>query len=158
MGIKARLAAAGVTSVLGLAGGLAYYFEGEINQTYLDPVGVLTACVGHTSPDLRLGQIYTDEQCTQFFIADLRHAEKVVNRCTPGLPEGMKPALVSFVFNVGSGNYCTSTLAKLAKRGEYIASCKELYKWVYAGKRVLPGLVTRRAVEARACLEGVPRD
>ena len=155
MAIKARLVGFGASAAIVAAGGLAYQFEGEIRQTYVDPVGVLTACVGHTGPDVAIGQEFTEYECTEKFIADLRTAEAAVNRCTPGLPEAMKPSLVSFTFNVGSGNYCRSTLAKLANDGDHVGACKQLYRWVYAGGRVLPGLVRRREAEAQSCLAAV---
>lgn len=167
MAIKARLAAAGASTVLAAAGSLAYFYEGEIRQTYVDPVGVLTACVGSTN-DVKLGQIYSEQECTELFLKDLRTAEAAVNRCTPLVPEATKPALISFTFNVGSGAYCSSTLAKLANAGDMIGACKQLYRWVYITKRVkdpktgkevkvpvvLPGLVTRRRMEAELCLAG----
>lgn len=155
--IRNRLIAAGASATLVAAGSLAYMFEGEVRRTYVDPVGVLTACAGSTK-DVRLGQVFTDYECTQRLIDDLRTAESAVNRCTPFIPETMKPALISFTFNVGSGAYCSSTLAKLANKGEYVAACQQLYRWVYAGGKVLPGLVKRRDAEVLSCLEGVPRD
>jgi lysozyme len=165
MGIKTRLAAAGVTGVLALAGSIAYQFEGEVRKVYVDPVGVLTSCMGHVSKDLRLGQIFTDVECTEQFIKDLKWAESVVNRCTSTAPQGSKPALISFAFWSGSGNYCTSTLAKLSKTGDHVGACKQIYRWTRAGgkdchdpKSNCPGIITRREIEARACLEGVPRD
>ena len=154
MAIKARLAAAGASTVLAAAGSLAYFSESEVRQTYIDPVGVLTACVGSTE-GVKLGQIYSEHECTELFLKDLRTAEAAVNRCTPSVPEAAKPALISFTFNVGSGAYCSSTLAKLANAGDMIGACKQMYRWVYAGGRVLPGLVNRREAEAAACLEGV---
>ena len=155
MAIQARIAKAGITGVVAAAAALAYYFEGEDRQTYADPVGILTACVGHTGPDVKLGQLFSEKQCTELFVKDLRHAQATVERCTPGLPEAMKPSLISFVFNVGQGNYCTSTLARKANAGDYLGACKEIYRWVYAGGRKLPGLVKRRAAEAQSCIEGV---
>lgn len=154
MAIKTRLVQASAAGVIAAAGALAYYFEGEVLQTYVDPVGVLTACVGSTGPHVQLGQIYSERECTELFLADLRTAEAAVNRCTPSVPEATKPALISFTFNVGSGAYCSSTLAKLANSGDMVGACKQLYRWVYAGGRVLPGLVKRREAEAASCLEG----
>lgn len=163
--IRNRLVAAGASATLVAAGSLAYMFEGEVRQTYVDPVGVLTSCMGHVSKDLRLGQVFSDVQCTDQFIADLKWAEATVNRCTPDAPEASKPALISFSLWAGSRNYCSSTLAKLANKGEYVAACQQLYRWVYAGGKDCrdpasncPGIVTRRDIEARACLEGIPRD
>lgn len=154
MAIKQRLAAAGVSATLLAAGGLAYQFEGEFNTAYHDPVGVLTACVGNTS-DVELGRLYSERECTDKFVQDLRVAEQAVSRCTPNAPEGMRPALVSFTFNVGGGAFCKSTLARLANAGDYRGACKQLYRWVYAGGKVLPGLQRRREAEAAACLSAL---
>lgn len=153
MAIKARLATAGVTGLLAAAGSIAYVFEGELRQPYVDPVGVLTVCVGSTN-QVELGRLYSEQECTERFIEELRWAESTVHRCTPNIPPEMMPALISFTFNVGSGNYCTSTMAKLANTGDYVSACKQLYRWVYAGGQVLPGLVRRRAAEAESCLAG----
>lgn len=150
--IKKRLAAAGAPALLAVAGGLVYYFEGD-EQPYVDPVGVLTTCIGHTG-NVELRE-YTEQECTELFLADLRTAERAVERCTPGLPEAAKPALISFTFNVGQGAYCSSTLARKANTGDLVGACKELYRWVYAGGEVMQGLVNRRNAEAAACLRGI---
>lgn len=153
MAIQKRLIAAGASSALAAAGSIAFYFEGEHVQPYVDPVGVLTVCVGHTGGEL--AELYSEQECTELFLKDLRVAEAAVNRCTPYVPNEMKPPLVSFVFNVGSGNYCSSTLAKKANAGQLVEACKELYRWVYAKGQVLPGLVKRREKEARECLKAL---
>jgi lysozyme len=153
--IKTRLAVMGAGAILSAAGSLAYYFEGEIFKTYVDPVGVLTACVGHTGQDVALGQFFTEKQCTELFIKDLRAAEKSVNLCIPKLPETMKPAIISFTFNVGEGALCKSTLAKYANAAQYWAACGELRKWNKAGGKVLPGLVRRREAEYKSCVGGL---
>jgi len=154
MAIKARLVQAGAAATIVAAGSIAYVFEGEFLQPYVDPVGVLTACVGSTN-DVQLGQIYSEQECTDRFINELRHAESAVNRCTPNIPESIKPPLISFAFNVGNGAYCKSTLAKRANDGDLVGACQELYRWVYAGGQVLPGLVKRREAEASSCLNGL---
>lgn len=151
MAIKTRLFQAGASAAPVAAGGLAYQFEGELFSPYVDPVGVLTTCVGHTA-DVELGKLYSELECTDKFLIDLREAEAAVKRCTPTMPAGTVPALTSFAFNVGSGNYCRSTLARKANAGDHLGACKQLYRWVYAGGRVLPGLVHRRDAEAVSCL------
>jgi GH24 family phage-related lysozyme (muramidase) len=57
-------------------------------------------------------------------------------------------ALVSFVFNVGEGNFGRSTLLRRLNAGKYDAVPAELRRWVKAGGRTLQGLVRRRAAEA----------
>lgn len=62
-------------------------------------------------------------------------------------------ALVSLSYNVGTGAICGSTIASLIKAGESGAVwCEQFPRWVYAGGKVLPGLVKRRAAERELCL------
>lgn len=153
--IKQRLIMAGAGLILTAAGFIAYPFEGEIRKTYTDPVGILTACVGHTGPDVALAQYFSEQKCTELFVKDLRAAEKSVNLCVPRLPDSMKPAIISFTFNVGGGALCKSTLAKYANAGQFWAACGELRKWNKAGGKVLPGLVKRREAEYKSCVSGL---
>lgn len=153
MSIKARLAAAGVTGVLAVAGSIAYLFEGEVREPYLDPVGIQTVCIGHVGRDI-LDKVYSSQECTEVLVQDLRVAHAAVTRCTPGLPDDMQAALTSFVFNVGQGAYCKSTLARKANQGDLVGACNELPRWVYAKGKKLPGLVTRREAERSVCLRG----
>lgn len=132
---------------------LAYVpqFEGTILRGYKDPIGIVTACTGHTATAV-LGRPYTPAECDQLLVADLvAHAEPVLG-CVPGLKE--KPyqlaAATSFAFNVGSDAFCRSTFARKLKAGD-ASACSELDKWVYAGDKKLPGLVTRRSVERAMC-------
>lgn len=56
-------------------------------------------------------------------------------------------ALVSFTYNLGSGNLQASTLRRKLNRGDYDGAADEFPKWRKAGGRVLSGLVRRRAEE-----------
>lgn len=58
-------------------------------------------------------------------------------------------ALVSWAFNVGSGNVASSSLISRMNAGEDEATVirQELPKWNKAGGNVLPGLTRRRAAE-----------
>ncbi len=126
-------------------------FEGTILRTYRDPIGVLTSCVGHTGPELRMGQRWTPEQCQQQLAADLLHHAGALDCITAPLTEGQKAAFVSFAFNVGNKAFCGSTLARKANAGDLAGACAELSRWTYAGGRQLPGLIKRRAAEREMC-------
>ena len=131
-------------------------FEGTRTDVYVDPVGIVTACTGHTGKNLKVGQTFTKEQCQDLLVADLlRHAEPVL-KCTPSLAKQPQrlAAAVSFAFNVGPTAYCSSTFAKKLNANDPSA-CAELSRWVKAGGKTLPGLVKRRAAE-RAICEGKP--
>lgn len=129
-------------------------FEGVILRGYRDPIGIVTACAGHTATAV-LGRPYTPAECTKLLEADLISHADGVNACVRvPLTTGQRAAFISFGFNVGVGNFCRSTMARKANAGDYRGACAELSKWTYAGGRQLPGLVKRRAAE-RAMCEGV---
>lgn len=132
-------------------------FEGMVLRGYADPIGIVTACAGHTKTAV-LGRPYTPAECTELLDSDLvGHAEGVL-ACTPGL-KGQTyrlAAATSFAFNVGVGAYCKSSMARKFNAGDYAGACAEMSRWVYAGGRVLPGLVSRRATERAMCEGRLP--
>lgn len=149
---KGRIAAAVVTTAVGLAAPVVAYFEGYIPHTYSDPVGIPTICYGHTGPDVTPGRKASREECEGILRQDLGGAVNGVLRCigSPMEPHQLA-ALVSFTFNVGEGALCRSTLARKANMGDWIGACAELSKWTYAKGVQLPGLVKRRAAERAIC-------
>lgn len=58
-------------------------------------------------------------------------------------------AIIDFTYNVGIGNFKSSTLLKKVKSEDWAGAQNELKKWVYGGGKILPGLVTRRNAEAQ---------
>lgn len=127
-------------------------FEGMILRGYEDPIGIVTACAGHTKTAL-LGRPYTPEECVILLEDDLaEHAEGVL-ACTPGLANHVGPlaASISFAFNVGVRAYCTSTMARMINAGLIVESCAQLDRWIRAGGKVLRGLIKRRATERAIC-------
>lgn len=132
--------------------------EGVINRTYLDPVGILTSCYGHTGPELKLGQTFTNEECIRQLGKDVARADRDVHSVIHvHLNWYEEAALIAFTYNVGVGNLRTSTLAKLFNAGQYEKGCKQMLRWVYAGgkKEPLPGLVKARQRETEVCLGNV---
>jgi lysozyme len=153
---KQRLAAligAGATSLL-LVSIPAH--EGVVLKGYRDPIGIVTACMGHTAT-AQLGKRYTWAECERLMLNDLYdHAEGVL-RCTPGLRDRpyQLAAATSFAYNVGETKYCESTMARKFNAGDLLGGCAELSRWTKAGGRDLPGLVTRRADERALCEVGL---
>ena len=138
-----------------LAVPLVMLYEGTVLQSYRDPVGIVTACVGHTGPELRMGQRYTREQCETMLYGDLlKHAAALDCVKTP-MAENQKAAFLSFAFNVGNKAFCESTLVRKANAGDLPGACAELSRWTRAGGRELPGLVKRRAAERQLCEKGL---
>ena len=64
--------------------------------------------------------------------------------------QGQFDALVSFIFNLGIGNFNKSTLKRRILAGANdTAIANEFRRWNKAGGKVLPGLVARREAEAQ---------
>ena len=155
MNWKEKLIAAIGTGAVALAVPLVAKYEGTVLRSYRDPVGIVTACTGHTGPDLKIRQTYTRQQCEDMLYKDLaKHADALACVSQP-LTDGQRAAFVSFAFNVGEGAFCGSTLVRKANAGDIDGACAELSRWIYAGGKQLPGLVKRRAAERQLCEAGL---
>lgn len=146
---RKRLAAAvgaGCCAVL-----LAYVpqFEGVILRGYTDPIGIVTACAGHTATAV-LGRPYSREECETLLVDDLIDHAEGVDGCTNDLTTGQRAAAISFAFNVGVSKFCGSTFARRLNDKEP-GACAELDRWTLAAGKQLPGLVKRRAAERAIC-------
>ena len=64
-------------------------------------------------------------------------------------------AYLSFTYNVGVGNFKSSTLLKLLNKGQRQDDCEQLSRWVFAKGKKLRGLVHRREDEKALCLSGL---
>lgn len=115
---------------------------------YRCPGGYWTIGYGHRcDPD---HPPITKAEARAYLQADLEQALKAVLISCPAVadgPSGRLAALVDFTFNMGSGRLAQSTLRQRVNSGQWEAVVHELRRWVYAGGRVLPGLVARREAE-----------
>lgn len=123
-------------------------FEGFRSEAYLCPAGVWTIGYGHTA-GVKPGDTCTPDEADEFLKQDLRTAENTVNAQNLDLNQCQFDALVSFVYNVGSGNFTSSALLKKLKKDTSATRDLEAEwkKWKYANKVELKGLVRRRAAE-----------
>jgi lysozyme len=150
--IPAPIVKAGLTGALAVSAGFIGYFEGRNLFAYLDPVGIPTICEGITR-GVTLGEKRTPEQCDAALAVEVRRAANIVARnVTVPLSENRYAALISFVYNVGEGNFARSTLLRKLNAGDGVGACNEMTKWVYAKGRKLNGLVKRRETERALCL------
>jgi len=122
-------------------------YEGLKLTAYRCSAGVLTIGYGHTH-GVKTGDVITAQQADEYLREDVQIAELNVNTNvkTP-LTQNQFDALVSFVFNVGVGNFVKSTLLKKLNTGNYSGAADELLKWVNAGGKPLDGLRKRRTAE-----------
>lgn len=128
-------------------------------RAYLDAIGVATACDGIATKDIKLGQTYTEAQCATMLERELIvHGEGVI-KCIPSVygKANQAVAIVSLAYNVGVGMVCKSSIARFWNAGQWRAGCDFFPRYKFAGGRVLPGLVARRARERAICLKELPR-
>jgi lysozyme len=129
--------------------------EGLKLKPYLCPAKIPTIGYGNTYyPDGKrvtlLDKDITKQQAFDMFkeIAN-RFAKRVDTLVTSNINQNQFNSLVSFAYNVGTGNFSSSTLLKKVNRNPDDLTIKdEFLKWNKAGGKVLNGLTNRRNEEA----------
>ena len=122
--------------------------EGFRSHPYQDSVGVWTIGYG-TTKGIHAGTgAVTEAQGEALMWGDINsfHNE-LVNLVKVPLKQNEYDALMSFIYNLGADNLAKSTLLKKLNAGDYEGAANEFPKWVFAGGKVLDGLVTRRTQE-----------
>ena len=128
-------------------------FEGLRLKAYKCPAGVWTIGAGRTK-GVKEGMVITREEAIEFLKEDVSDVMNQILSVLEGdgsiLTTNQFFALTSFVYNVGIGNFKKSTLLKMINSGhknDLELIHKQFSRWVYANKKVLPGLVKRREAE-----------
>lgn len=122
-------------------------FEGFKAEAYLCPANVWTIGYGTTS-GVKRGQTVTIKEAEDLLQKDLVKFENTVNSAVKvKLTQDQFDALVSFVYNVGPGNFRSSTLLSLLNQGDYASVPFQMARWNRANGRVLAGLTRRRKAE-----------
>jgi lysozyme len=127
---------------------IARQFEGCRLEAYQDLAGVWTIGYGHTGKDVYQGLVWTQEQADDALLHDINVARALLEMYSPQLSNGTLDALTDFVFNLGIGNYRTSTLCTLVNAENWSEVKLELLKWDHSNGIVVPGLLRRREAEA----------
>ena len=131
-------------------------FEGFSAIPYNDVVGRPTIGFGHLIlPGEVFGSIGSME-ATSLLRKDCSKAVSCVNNNVKvQLNQNQFDALVSFTYNLGCGNFKSSTLLKYVNLGNFQAAAAEFHKWNHAGGKVVDGLTKRRNKEAQLFLKEV---
>lgn len=103
---------------------------------------------GHTGKDVYAGVIWSQEQADDMLEHDVLAAWALLAMYSPELTDGPQAALTDFVYNLGIGNYRTSTLCKCVNAQDWDSVKTELLKWDHSNGVVVPGLLRRREAEA----------
>lgn len=138
-------------------------FEGFRGGAYRDPVGVWTVGYGHTSmagpPSVSEGLQVSRAEADAILRRDVENfARDVTASLSVALAPAQFSALVSFAYNVGIGNFRSSSVLKAVNAADFAAVPRRLQLWTKAGGRILPGLIKRRAAEAELFLSAAADD
>jgi lysozyme len=131
--------------------------EGEVRHTYNDVANNCTSCIGHLH---HLGpcsgrQEFSHEQCLDFLRHDVQVTVDAIKKfVTVDLNRNQFDALASFIFNVGTGNFASSTLLRKLNAGKVNQAADQFLRWVFDSNGVAqPGLENRREDERRLFLK-----
>ena len=128
-------------------------FEGFSNTAYKCAGGVWTCGFG-TTKDITPTTRCTRSEAEQWLLRDIAPIEAYLNTIEQVRTQGQYDALVDFAYNLGLGNLKSSTLLRKIKEGASTEDIQEQFRrWVYAGGKVLKGLVKRREWEAQRWAE-----
>ena len=127
-------------------------FEGFRSEAYQDVVGIWTIGYGTTKIEgkpIQPGTKCTEDQALLWLREEVEKiAEPFIDKLVKvTLTQNQRDALISFIYNVGSGNFSKSTLLKLLNDGMYTAAAEQFLRWNKAGGKEFPGLTRRRKAE-----------
>ncbi len=144
-------------AVMAAAVALVATWEGLRTVAYRDVVGIPTVCFGETR-GVKMGDRYTVDECKAMLGDGLAEFEQGMRKCLKAPDQIPAKSYVSFLslsYNIGTGAFCRSTVARRTNAGDIRGACNAIPAWNKAGGRVVKGLVNRRAEEQKICLEGV---
>lgn len=126
---------------------LIEHFEGLRLKAYKDSVGIWTIGYGHTAGVCE-GDEITPEQAEAFLHNDVAWAERVIATKVPcRISQNQFDALVSLIYNIGSGNFAKSSVLRALNAGDMKAAAEGFLLWNKAGGKEIVGLTNRRRAE-----------
>lgn len=139
--------------------------EGFVSRLYHDAAGYCTIGYGHLvrkgrcdgteSAEFKAG--LTEPRGGDLLTVDMRGAQRVVaDAVQVPLSDSQYGALCDFVFNAGGNAFRSSTLLREINAGRMESVPTQLRRWVLAGGKKWPGLVTRREREIELFFDGLP--
>ena len=134
---------------------IPHHFEACKLTAYYCPANVLTIGWGSTGSHVYEGMTITQQEADELFVKDQkRFVDAVNNLVKVPLTQNQFDSLVSFVYNIGGGDFKSSTLLRKLNYGDYAGAADELLRWNRGGGKVLAGLTRRRKSERHYFLTG----
>ena len=127
-------------------------FEGLRLDAYRCPAGVWTIGYGHTK-GVKQGMEIDQMRADDYLVEDIAPIERLLNKIGVNFRQEQFDALVSWIFNLGEGNFTHSTMyIRISTDADDVDITDQMVKWVNAGSKPLLGLKKRRVAEANMFL------
>lgn len=133
-------------------------FEGLSLKAYPDPAtggDPWTIGYGHTGPEVKPELTITQVQADAYLVQDLEKFSSGVQALVTGLNHNQFGACVSLAYNIGLGNFKSSTLLKHLLSGDHQLVPEQFLRWNKAAGKVMAGLTRRREAEKTLFLKAV---
>ena len=106
-----------------------------------------------TTENVKNGDKITPERALVRLLNDASKFQNAVKTCAPvPMYQYEFDAYVSLKYNIGTKNFCRSTLVEKLNARDYAGACKEILRWDRFKGKPLPGLTKRRKEEYQKCL------
>jgi len=127
--------------------------EGYRDEAYTPVPGDVPTIGFGTTEGVKMGDRITPPRALVRLLDDASEFETAVRRCAPvPMHQYEFDAYVSLTYNIGAGAFCSSTLARKLKAGDYAGACAEILRWDKFKGQPLTGLTKRRREEHAKCL------
>lgn len=123
-------------------------------KAYKCAAGKWTIGYGVTGDWVHEGLEISQEEADGLFAAELNRFDATVAKTCPESTDCQHSAMVSLAYNIGTGAFAKSSVARLHNAGKFAEAAQAFALWNKGGGKVLPGLVARRAAEATLYLAG----
>ncbi len=131
-------------------------FEALRLEPYQDIAGNWTIGFGHLiAPDENLMRQISRAKAEQLFAVDIAEAEACLRDAVKvPIKQNQFDALASFTFNLGCGNFRSSTMLRLLNGERYYEAGDQLTRWNKSGGQADAGLTRRRETEKSLYMTG----
>jgi len=132
-------------------------FEGCKLEAYQDVRGIWTIGFGTTGPGIVEGLTISQNTADAMLKGHVKEVGlSLTDFIGQGIPQDCFDACTCLAYNIGTGNFKTSTLLKLIKAQDLKGAAQEFLKWDHAGGKEIEGLKRRREAEMALFLRGIP--
>jgi lysozyme len=127
--------------------------EGYTSKAVIPIPGDVPTVGFGTTEGVKMGDSTTPVKALARAYSDITKFEGAVKKCvTVPLHQYEYDAYISLAYNIGTGNFCSSTLVKKLNAQDYEGACREVPRWDRAKGRVVKGLTQRREMEYKKCI------